>query len=99
MFDSDASNKFRLITGNLSTNRDITVPAVAQDSTFAFLEQAQTFSAAQTFDNYIDSKIISAPGNPASGYGRVYSKQIDSNNDGLFVKIQKAGGFVEVQIA
>ncbi len=49
--------------------------------------------------NYIDFDQISAPANPSANHGRMYVKQIDANNDGVFIKIKKAGGFVEVQIA
>jgi hypothetical protein len=50
------------------------------------------------FSNYTDLGRISAPANPSTNQGRFYVKQIDSNNDGLFVKIKKGGSFVEVQI-
>jgi hypothetical protein len=50
-------------------------------------------------DNYMDVKKMSAPSNPATDYGRVYVKQIDSSNDGLFIKIKKGSSFVEIQIA
>jgi hypothetical protein len=42
---------------------------------------------------------MSAPANPSADDGRLYVKTIDSNNDGIFIKIKKAGAFVEVQIA
>ena len=51
-----------------------------------------------TFDSYTDMGTITIPSNPSSGNGRVYVKTIDANNDGLFIKIKKAGGFVEVQL-
>lgn len=50
------------------------------------------------FQTYLDIKKISIPSNPSTDYGRIYVKQIDSNNDGVFAKIKKDGGFVEVQI-
>ena len=49
--------------------------------------------------SYLDITKMSAPSDPGTGLGRVYVKQIDSNNDGIFIKIKKAGAFVEVQIA
>ena len=49
--------------------------------------------------SYLDVERISAPSSPSTNQGRVYVKQIDSNNDGIFIKIKKAGSFVEVQIA
>ena len=52
------------------------------------------------FDTYyFDMQVQSAPVNPAASNGRVYLKTIDSNNDGLFIKVKKNGGFQEVQIA
>ena len=34
-----------------------------------------------------------------TGESQVYVRNIDSNNDGIFIRIKKAGGIVEVQIA
>jgi len=52
------------------------------------------------FDTYYyDMQTQSEPSNPSASNGRVYAKQIDANNDGLFIKVKKNGGFVEVQIA
>jgi len=42
---------------------------------------------------------MTAPVNPAANDGRFYTKQIDTNNDGFFVKIKKNGSFQEIQIA
>jgi hypothetical protein len=42
---------------------------------------------------------MTAPANPSTNDARFYTKQIDSNNDGYFMKIKKNGSFVEVQIA
>jgi hypothetical protein len=49
--------------------------------------------------SYLDITKMSAPANPSADDGRLYVKTIDSNNDGIFIKIKKAGAFVEVQIA
>ena len=64
------------------------------------------FTGAQDLDgnnisntNYQDFDKISIPSDPSANHGRVYVKQIDANNDGLFIKVKKAGSFVEVQIA
>ena len=45
-----------------------------------------------TFDRIAD------PGNPGTDEGRLYVKQVDGNNDGLFMRIKQAGSFQEVQI-
>lgn len=49
--------------------------------------------------DYLDFTRIAAPANPATDLGRLYHRQIDTNNDGLFMKMKKAGAIVEVQIA
>jgi hypothetical protein len=49
-------------------------------------------------EDYEDTKIISAPANPSTGYNRRYSKQIDSNNEGVFAKMKVNGAVVEVQL-
>jgi hypothetical protein len=51
-----------------------------------------------TFDSFVDLDRITIPSNPSANKGRVYVKQLDSNNDGVFIKIKKGGSFVEVQI-
>ena len=40
----------------------------------------------------------SAPADPATDKGVMYMKDIDSNNEGLFMKVKKNGAVVEVQI-
>jgi len=40
----------------------------------------------------------SAPSDPSSGTGVMYVKTIDSNNEGLFIKMKKNGSIVEVQV-
>ena len=40
-----------------------------------------------------------APANPSTGTGIMYMKTIDSNNEGLFMKMRKNNQVVEVQIA
>jgi hypothetical protein len=49
--------------------------------------------------SYLDLTKISAPADPGAELGRLYFKQIDANNNGLFVKLKQAGSIVEVQIA
>lgn len=48
--------------------------------------------------HYFDMTRQAAPANPSANAGRFYVKQIDANNDGVFVKIKRGGSFVEVQI-
>tara|TARA_R100000900_G_scaffold90733_2_gene70481 strand:- start:175 stop:1080 length:906 start_codon:yes stop_codon:yes gene_type:complete len=47
---------------------------------------------------YMDVTNMTAPADPSANNGRIYSRVIDGNNDGIFCKIKKGGAFVEVQI-
>lgn len=53
--------------------------------------------------NYLDFRTVAAPANPPTvgpaQASRMYGKAIDADNDGLFIKIKKAGVISEVQIA
>jgi hypothetical protein len=40
----------------------------------------------------------SAPSDPSSGTATMYVKTIDSNNEGLFIKMKKNGSIIEVQV-
>jgi hypothetical protein len=40
----------------------------------------------------------SAPSDPSTGTGVMYVKTIDTNNQGLFIKMKKNGSIVEVQV-
>ena len=44
-------------------------------------------------------RVGSAPADPSANKGLVYVKSLDGNNDGIFIKIKKAGSYNEVQIA
>ena len=57
-------------------------------------------SAGGAYDHQATTySVISAPSNPATDKVTVYAKDIDSNNEGLFIKCKKNGSVVEVQIA
>jgi len=47
---------------------------------------------------YIDFAKIAAPNAPSTEEGRLYVKEIDTNNNALAIKIQKAGNVVEVEL-
>lgn len=51
------------------------------------------------FSPIIIDRQASAPSDPSANKGLVYVKQLDGNNDGIFIKIKKAGSYNEVQIA
>jgi hypothetical protein len=48
---------------------------------------------------FINFDKIAKPTNPPTEEGRMYLKEIDVNNNGLFIIMQKAGAMTEVQIA
>ena len=52
----------------------------------------------KSIGDFLDFYSISVPGNPAGNIGRLYIKQIDGQNEGLFVKLKKSGVIVEEQL-
>ena len=50
----DLANDVTITPTNPAAPRTLTLPAVGQSSTFAFLEEAQTFTALQTFNGGVD---------------------------------------------
>ena len=57
---------------------------------------AAVVSGAHTTQNWTVQG--AAPGNPATDVAVMYVKDIDTNNEGLFIKMKKNGGVVEVQV-
>jgi hypothetical protein len=47
---------------------------------------------------YIDFDKIAAPSDPSTEEGRLYLKEVNSANNALAVKLQKAGNIVEVEL-
>ena len=43
-------------------------------------------------------RVSAAPADPAANKCLIYIKSVDSNNDGIFAKVKKATGYVEVQL-
>jgi hypothetical protein len=62
-------------------------------------EFANPTSSLDFADNFVDMTRIATPINPSINVGRIYIKQIDASNDGIYITIKKAGSFNEVQIA
>ena len=78
----------------LSEMNDVTITSV-QD-----LNHVQYDGTASRWINkaYIDFAKIAAPSNPSAEEGRLYLKEINTNNNALAVKVQKAGNIVEVEL-
>ena len=81
------------VLGSTTLTSGATIPTLSD------LTLTTSTITAPAFDSYTDMDVITIPADPASGKGRVYVKTIDSNNDGIFIKVKKAGSYVEVQIA
>jgi hypothetical protein len=43
-------------------------------------------------------RVASAPADPSANKSLIYVKSVDANNDGIFAKVKKATGYVEVQL-
>ena len=82
-----------IVNADISGSAAIVTSKLADSANFLLKTLDNSFGA-----HYFDITRIAAPGNPAANDVRIYPKQIDANNDGLFCKVKKAGGFVEVQI-
>jgi hypothetical protein len=103
--DDNAITLAKIYHGSANTVIGFDGSSVPTEITPALLS-TNTFSGEQNLNannitniNYQDLDKISIPSNPSANHGRVYVKQIDANNDGIFIQIKKAGSFVEVQIA
>lgn len=84
-------------TDAITANRLVRYPILTADDTLVFTNAIQTVTLKQIGDR-LDFTRVSAPINPATNEARIYNKQIDTENDGLFCKIKKNSAFQEVQI-
>ena len=78
---------------------DTTVVDLEEGATGAWDPDAAEVIQNKEIGNQLDFTRITIPSDPSANEGRLYFKQIDSNNDGIFMKMKKAGAIVEVQIA
>ena len=78
----------------ISGMEDTTVASIADNN------HLQYDSVSSTWVNrtFLDFSVISAPTAPGAEEGRLYLKEINSNNNALAIKIQKAGSVVEVEL-
>lgn len=94
--DSDDSNTYSIRTGNLAGDFDLSIPVIAANDSFSLLGINQTFTGINQFDKERIDKVVAVPGDPATGFTKTYSKQIDANNDTRATKALIGGNIVEV---
>jgi hypothetical protein len=70
-------------------------PGTATDNNNIQYDSAEGDWVAKT---YIDFDKITAPADPSTEEGRLYLKEINTANNALAVKLQKAGNIVEVEL-
>ena len=103
--DSDSSNHVGFkYPATVSSNIVCTLPDSDGTNGQALVTNASGVlswaSAGGAYDHGATTySIISTPSNPATDKVTVYAKDIDSNNEGLYMKCRKNGSIVEVQIA
>ena len=84
-----------IATGNsVAGMADTTIGSVADNNHF----QYDSVSSKWVNRTFLDFSVISAPTAPGTEEGRLYLKEINSNNNALAIKIQKAGSVVEVEL-
>mgnify|MGYP000014623046 CR=1 FL=1 len=73
---------------------DTTIGSIADNN------HLQYDSVSSTWVNrtFLDFSVITAPASPATEEGRLYLKEINSQNNALAIKLQKAGNVVEVEL-
>ena len=84
---------------NITTKSQLPSSVIYNDQANTWGAFLQTFGGAVAHQNYTDLSVITIPTTPSTGIGRMYMKQIDSNNDGLFILKRVNGAITEVQIA
>ena len=82
------------VSNSVAGMSDTTVSSIADNN------HLQYDSVSSTWVNrtFLDFSVISAPTAPGTEEGRLYLKEINSNNNALAIKIQKAGSVVEVEL-
>jgi hypothetical protein len=73
---------------------DTTIGSIADNNHL----QYDSISSKWVNRTFLDFSVISAPTAPGAEEGRLYLKEINSNNNALAIKIQKAGSVVEVEL-
>ena len=76
----------------LAEMNDVTISSAADDN---FLQHTGSAWVNQT---YLEFAKISAPSDPGGEQGRLYLKEVNTANNALAVKLQKASNIVEVEL-
>jgi len=79
---------------NVDNLTDTTIASVSDNNHF----QYDGSTSKWVNKTFIDFDKISAPDAPSTEEGRLYLKEINSNNNALAIKLQKAGNVVEVEL-
>lgn len=93
----NSPREFDLYHINIQTDQ---ITSVVPTPTSALVSGSpiQLFSNPITFADYIDFKIIATAPDPPAGNVRLYAKQVDANNDGLFMKSKLLSTVQEVRV-
>ena len=81
-------------SNSVSWMSDTTIGSIADNNHL----QYDSVSSKWVNRTFLDFSVISAPTAPGTEEGRLYLKEINSNNNALAIKIQKAGSVVEVEL-
>jgi len=79
---------------NVSNMTDTTIASVGDNNHF----QYDGTSSKWVNKTYVDFAKIAAPSDPGAEEGRLYLKEINTANNALAIKLQKAGSVVEVEL-
>jgi len=91
---SKAVRDYVIATNTITDLTDTTIASIGDNNHFQY-DSATSKWVNKTF---IDFDKISAPSDPGTEEGRLYLKEINSGNNALAVKLQKAGNVVEVEL-
>jgi hypothetical protein len=102
IFTTTSSAVNDLTIANGATGADASITASGETNTGIKISGKGTsgvvISNATANGAFLEFDTKAAPADPSAEMARLYLKQVDSNNNALACKIQKAGAIVEVQL-